>query len=486
MDKKKTSNPKSTTQNGNGSNGRRSSSKSKYCLIALGVIVVALGVAYQLVTPTIHSCEIYTPSYIDAATGIYQSFSRYIEVEGWDALKDSLVQFLKSEILNQPPFYESKVQGKKLLMIGGGYIPEFLSHAKLLGVEIYLMDDPRMEKRTSGMIKQFIPIEKFAKVSITSPETILEKAQSAGVKFDGVFTLVEDEGPLVSFIAEKLNLVGTSLEASKTARNKFKVRTVMKNAGLNTPNFWLITNEKDVEELGKTLTFPVFLKPAFGVAASYSSKAKSAQHLKDLYLEFQKEMQPSENTNSIYYWGSDMIVEELLDGPEIQLELLVHKGKIVFHCFSSEYSLSRDFLVFPVNLTDSQKNELLTLAMKTVEAVGISNGVVHVEMFYSTKKGAQLIEINNRLSRGFLPRRFTHQLLFGERLVDYFGAVIHLALGLEPPIHQRTIPPLNLAIFLDNPSLTGWETEGPCAIFFGATPKDCLDQGLKWRANQRN
>lgn len=85
---------------------------------------------------------------------------------------------MKSEIINYPPFYSiEKVQNKKLLMVGGGYIPgstfsfllfltsklcsaypivEFLSHAKLLGVEIYLIDDPKMEQRNLGRVKKFI------------------------------------------------------------------------------------------------------------------------------------------------------------------------------------------------------------------------------------------------------------------------------------------------------------------------------------------
>ena len=73
----------------------------------------------------------------------------------------------------------------------------------------------------------------------------------------------------------------------------------------------------------------------------------------------------------------------------------------------------------------------------------------------------------------------SHQLLFGERLTDYFADVIFLALGLEPPSYSRTIPPLNIAIFLQNPSANGWETEGPCAVYFGSSPQDSLNQGLQ-------
>lgn len=71
--------------------------------------------------------------------------------------------------------------------------------------------------------------------------------------------------------------------------------------------------------------------------------------------------------------------------------------------------------------------------------------------------------------------------MFGDKLTDYFASVIYLALGKKPPTYQREIPPFSISIFLDNPSLSGWETEGGCAIFFGPSPKDCLDQGIAWK-----
>lgn len=58
---------------------------------------------------------------------------------------------------------------------------------------------------------------------------------------------------------------------------------------------------------------------------------------------------------------------------------------------------------------------------------------MHLEMFYSPSKGPQLIEINNRLSRGFLALHPIHQLAFGERLADYWASVMYLSMGLKPP-----------------------------------------------------
>lgn len=50
-------------------------------------------------------------------------------------------------------------------------------------------------------------------------------------------------------------------------------------------------------------------------------------------------------------------------------------------------------------------------------------------MFYSPTQGAQLIEINNRLSRGFLALQPSHQLFLGEKLAGTLQYDGWLAVG---------------------------------------------------------
>eukprot|EP01119_Soliformovum_irregulare_P000558 TRINITY_DN10390_c0_g1_i1.p1 TRINITY_DN10390_c0_g1~~TRINITY_DN10390_c0_g1_i1.p1 ORF type:complete len:458 (+),score=98.93 TRINITY_DN10390_c0_g1_i1:100-1473(+) len=448
--------------------------------LAISILLTGIYFGTKQVDIKIHSCSIYTPSPLDAGLGISRSLLQFISIEGWEELWNMGKQFVKSEVLQQAPYYGvEELQGKRLLMIGGGYIPEFLRHAKLLGVEIDLVDAPKMESRASPLVRKFTGVPDFGRVSIQQPQIIQQMVIDMGIKYDGVFTLVEDEGPLVSLLQKTLGVVGNSEESSAIARNKFKMRKAMQDAGLPVPKFALIESEADLEKAAQSVTLPAFLKPNFGVAASFAAKVKNMTHLIATYREYQSEMDP--DSHSIFFYGQQMILEETLDGAEIQLELFVHNGEVVYHCFSSEYSPERDWLVFPVNLTETTKSDMLTLASKTVKAIGITQGIVHVEMF-SSSKGPQIIEVNNRLSRGFLPRRFAHQLVFGEKVTDYFGAVIFLALGLQPPAYPRTVPLVSISLFLDNPSANGWETEGPCAIFFGESPSNVLQQGKKWQA----
>ena len=48
--------------------------------------------------------------------------------------------------------------------------------------------------------------------------------------------------------------------------------------------------------------------------------------------------------------------------------------------------------------------------------------------------GPQVVEVNNRLTRGFLGHNFAHQLLFGQHIIDYYGAVFSLSMGGMPMV----------------------------------------------------
>jgi len=136
-----------------------------------------------------------------------------------------------------------------------------------------------------------------------------------------------------------------------------------------------------------------------------------------------------------------MILESLLAGPEYQLEMMLSGGRVIFHCLSSHYSHARDALVFPAAASADRRAALLDAASRTATALGLNEGVVHVELFDDPSEGAVVIEVNNRLSRGFLPMKFAHQV----------RCCVHSRLGhaaraeSSSPVHRPSVhlpPPL--------------------------------------------
>jgi len=177
-----------------------------------------------------------------------------------------------------------------------------------------------------------------------------------------------------------------------------------------------------------------------------------------------------------------------MKGSEVQLELMLNDGKVIAHSFSSEYSERRDTLSFPPTVADERKEALLELAVDTVKAIGLTHGLVHIELFDHEVNGPQVVEVNNRLTRGFLALNFAHQLFFGNDIIDYYGSVFCLALGENPLIGQRKQPILHIAVSLDEPSTDwwhvdpkdapnrGWESQGACGVFVGYNASHALSQ----------
>jgi hypothetical protein len=130
--------------------------------------------------------------------------------------------------------------------------------------------------------------------------------------------------------------------------------------------------------------------------------------LNKTFHEFQRFFDAERHT--INHPGPEMVLESLLCGPEVQLELMLRDGHIVFHSFSSHLSPARDALFFPAALSLERRAALLEAAAAAAAALGLREGVVHADLFDDPKHGAVVIEIENSLSRGFLPQSFLHQV----------------------------------------------------------------------------
>jgi hypothetical protein len=249
----------------------------------------------------------YIPNKFSNSLAAIKSIGMYANQQGWHALIGDIISIIRSEVLNLAPYpeFSEKLANKHLLMIGGARTSLALRRAKQLGISLTIVDEMRMEqfvanevkpwpafdrnmnsslKRSSAVVwqqvKQFIGIQDFGRVGVKRPEEVLDairgqclSGRTADVPqehalFDGIFTLVEDHGPLTSFLAERLGLLASSSKSAKLARNKFLMRKAMQEASLHVPRFAQITSESDVPAAAAAVGFPAFLKPVYGVQVS--------------------------------------------------------------------------------------------------------------------------------------------------------------------------------------------------------------------------
>jgi len=317
-------------------------------LIFVILCIAGLVTFLHFVPMHIHSCEIYVPHKIEAVTHLFNSIFWYGQRETFGAFWTELTAAIYSEGLNyQAPIMRMGqfTQGKHLLMVGGTKTPTALNRAAQLGVKLTIIDDDSVHAWVHKLVGPriaFLPIKNFGKLSVTSPELLLEamkqyvanggvlpdetKPVPPPIQFDGIFTLVEDHGPLTSFLGEGLGLKVSPYKAAVTARSKLAVRQAMAMAGLSVPRFAPLANEDDVDAAGKKVGFPAFLKPVYGVQATFAAKVSDEEELIDTLRDFQTRIDTDHHP--IYYYGKDMILESLMKGSEVQLELMLNDGKV--------------------------------------------------------------------------------------------------------------------------------------------------------------
>jgi len=457
-------------------------------LIGLVAAVVLTYVLKNNVTVSIHSCDVFFPMKFASLWGGSDSLLRYARTEGVGRFVGHMGAFVRSELLDMPPFPSMRegLKGKRLLMIGGAKTPLAHRRARQLGVSLTLVDDASMVSHARSVgVSSFVAIPQFGQVAVADAAGVLAKIRNhmevSKEVYDGVFTLVEDHGPLTSLISEALSLPGSPAATAATCRSKFMVREAMRKAKLPVPKYAKISGKGDIAQAAATVGFPAFIKPVYGVQATFAARVEDMQELEETYALFQAQIDSQHHP--IYHHGTDMILESLMTGSELQLEMALLDGEVVFHSLSSEYSPERDAISFPAQLSPEAEEGVVELAADTLSAIGLTHGVVHLELFYDPKLGAQVVEVNNRLSRGFLPQSFWHQLLFGRASIDYYGAVFALSVGQAPPFHKhQSASPVHMTMLLDMPATDwwvtdpkdapnrGWERTGVCGLFLAPAP----------------
>jgi D-alanine-D-alanine ligase len=219
------------------------------------------------------------------------------------------------------------------------------------------------------------------------------------IKVGGVVTFWEDDVLLTSRISDKFNWIGIPYSIAKNVRNKFLFREFCRKNGVKTPKHSLIRNAEDLEAVKKEFIFPVVVKPTYGSSSAYVVKAEDNEGLDEVYNYIKNNL--TTQVESALHDGTDIIVEEYIDGDEVDIDILIQNGKIKYHSITDNFKTEEPFFVetgesIPSSLSSQRQEELFELAEETLEKLGIQNGCIHFEA-KSTKDGAVPIEINLRM-----------------------------------------------------------------------------------------
>jgi carnosine synthase len=98
------------------------------------------------------------------------------------------------------------------------------------------------------------------------------------------------------------------------------------------------------------------------------------------------------------------LLEEYLDGPEVDVDILLFEGRCVYAAVSDngptvEPYFTETYGVLPSMLPEASQHALIDLSLESLQAIGFRTGLFHMEAKL-TSRGPRLIEVNARLGGG--------------------------------------------------------------------------------------
>ena len=232
-------------------------------------------------------------------------------------------------------------------------------------------------------------------------------------RVSGIFTYDEPQVIATARIADRLGLPGLSAAGAQRCRNKHETRLALTAAGLPQPRFRLAGTAEDAGKAAATLGYPVVLKPR-GMAASIG--VVRAEGPGEVAAAFEVAERASRSGPVAFRGG--VLVEELVDGPELSIDGAVVAGRYLPFCLARKQLGLPPYFEEVGHLVDGADPlladaDLRRVLEETHRALGLQYGITHTEVRL-TGRGPVVIEVNGRL---------------GGDLIPYLGA---LATGIDP------------------------------------------------------
>ena len=268
--------------------------------------------------------------------------------------------------------------------------------------------------------------DKFYPVSTVEKEEILEICREEQI--DGITTIASDVATLtVSYVAERMGLVGNPDKYAQTATNKYLMRQCFMENDVPSPKFCEAAGS--VPKLAKNFRFPVIVKPT---DRSGSRGVEKVETSKDLALAVERACNES--------FQKRAIIEEFVEGREISVESISYKGKHYVLQITDKVTTEAPYFVElehhqPSSLPDNIKKQVKTIVLNALDALHIQYGASHSELKITTDGDIKVIEIGARMGGDFIGSNLV-QLSTG---YDFLKGVIDVAFGdfREPRITEH-------------------------------------------------
>lgn len=302
---------------------------------------------------------------------------------------------------------------KKLLMLGGGFLQNFvITKARELGYYVYCLD---ANPDAAG----FQSASESAVINIVEEDACLAFAREKNI--DGVLTAATDYSVLtMSRIATELGLPGINYDSARIIKNKASVRKVLFDAKADDTGYSHIVDSSEcARRIKDEVVYPVMVKPCDGSGSRGASRVDSAD-------EFVKACEMAMGCSLSH----KAVAEPFVHGREYGVESFVNNGDIhILAVMQKDMTLPPYYAelghAIPSGLSEDLEQKVKSCVRKALIAMGVNHGSVNMDLLINDRGDVHIIDVGARMGGNLIG---SHIIPLGTG-VDYMGNMIKAAVG---------------------------------------------------------
>lgn len=277
------------------------------------------------------------------------------------------------------------------------------------GYDLYLLGNG-LAKPTEGLFTKHFAVD------ITSFNCAIS-ALPSDLTFQAVTgEFIDRFSPLVAALCQRYNVIGNSLQVAYNCRNKFRMRKLLRDAGVSKVRSFLCKSFEEIEEAAQIINGPCVAKPLGGdssVGVFFIKSPEMLPKVRTFYEDSQRYIQRirdqefyfSHSPEELKLLGEEdleidllthYVVEEYIEGQSLSVDSLVQDGVVHPMGIAEQIRMKPPFFVqiaerMPFSAPQKHIDEILRVNEGAIRALHIENSPTHIEMRISNN-GVEIIE----------------------------------------------------------------------------------------------
>jgi biotin carboxylase len=179
-------------------------------------------------------------------------------------------------------------------------------------------------------------------------------------------------------VRARLGLRGLTVAAAENFRDKARMKTALRNAGLPCAKHKLVSTAQQALAFAESIGFPIVVKPPAGAGAKATFRVDDAKSLGEALAV----NPPSQ--------GHEVLLEEFVVGEEHSFDTVCIRGRPVWHSLSRYAPTPLDVLrnpwiqwcvIVPRDVDAPKWDDVRRVGFRSLEVLGQGTGVSHMEWF---------------------------------------------------------------------------------------------------------